>query len=136
MDLTAQRVGETDEPTRGKVWLTATPLTEPGSAQVKFANVQVRGQTDTIGGNLLVKVAEQFSFSETIAEALSQDFARDLGELQGKIRAALDEKREGALLIRTRIDRFETGRITPYGQGLYMPVRASGNADIGYLPRS
>lgn len=135
IDLTAQRVGETDEPTRGKVWLTATPLTEPGSAQVKFANVQVRGQTDTIGGNLLVKVAEQFSFSETIAEALSQDFARDLGELQGKIRAALDEKREGALLIRTRIDRFETGRITPYGQGLYMPVRASGNADIGYLPR-
>lgn len=135
IDLAAWQASAPDKVTRGKVWLTAMPVTQPGSAAVGFANVQVRGQTDTFGGTMLVKVAEQFSFSETIAEALAQDFAKDLAELQDKIRAALAEKREGALLIRTRIDRFETGRITPYGQGLYMPVRASGNADIRYLPR-
>ena len=82
---------------------------------------------------MLVKVAEQFSFSETIADALAQDFAKDLHELEGKIRVALAEKREGGLLIRTEIDRFETGRITAYGQGLYMPVRAKGRANLRYL---
>lgn len=84
---------------------------------------------------MLLKVAQQFSFSDTIADALAQNFSGDLEELQGKIRRALAEKREGALLIRTEIDRFETGAITAHGQGLYMPVRASARADLRYLPQ-
>ncbi len=135
IDLSAQQVSDPDEVTSGKVWLTATPVTEAGSAHVKFANVLVRGKTDTFGGTLLVKVAEQFSFSEIIADALAQNFTNDLEELEGKIRLALAEKREGPLLIRTRIEKFETGEITAYGQGLYMPVRATGRADIRYRPR-
>jgi len=135
IDLAVWQASAPEKVTRGKVWLTATPVTQPGSAEVKFANVEVRGKTDTVGGTMLVKVAEQFSFSETIADALAQDFAKDLQELEGKIRVALAEKRQGALLIRTEIDRFETGKITPYGQGLYMPVRAKGRADLRFLPR-
>ncbi|MCB2049394.1 MAG: DUF4403 family protein [Novosphingobium sp.] len=135
IDIAAHQVEAPDKKTKGKVWLTATPVTEAGSAQVKFTNVEVKGKTDTFGGNLLVKVAEQFSFSETIADALAQNFTVDLEDLQGKIRRALAEKRQGSLLIRTRIDRFETGEITAYGQGLYMPVRAFGTADIRYSPR-
>jgi hypothetical protein len=133
IDLAARQASAPDKVTRGKVWFTATPVTQAGSAEVKFANVEVRGKTDTVGGTMLVKVAEQFSFSETIADALAQDFAKDLHELEGKIRVALAEKREGGLLIRTEIDRFETGRITAYGQGLYMPVRAMGRANLRYL---
>ncbi len=135
IDLAAWQTSAPKKVTRGKVWLTATPVTQPGSAQVRFANVEVRGNTDTLGGALLVKVAEQFSFSDTIAEALAQDFAGDLEDLQGKVCRALAERREGALLIRTEIDRFETGAITAYGQGLYMPVRAKGRANLRYLPR-
>jgi hypothetical protein len=134
IDLAARQVSAPDKVTRGKVWLTATPVTEPGSAQVKFANVEVRGKTDTVGGTMLIKVAEQFSFSDTIAGALEQNFSGDLADLQGKIRRALAEKREGPLLIRTEIDRFETGKITAYGQGLFMPVRATGRADLRYIP--
>jgi hypothetical protein len=133
IDLAAWQASAPDKVTRGKVWFTATPVTQAGSAEVKFANVEVRGKTDTVGGTMLIKVAEQFSFSETIADALAQDFAKDLQELEGKIRVALAEKREGGLLIRTEIDRFETGRITAYGQGLYMPVRAKGRANLRYL---
>ena len=135
IDLAAHQVSAPEKVTKGKVWLTATPVTEAGSAEVKFTNVQVRGKTDTLGGTLLVKLAEQFSFSETIADALEQNFTGDLEKLEGKIRTALSEKREGPLLIRTRIDRFDTGEITPYGKGLYMPVRAIGRADILYRPR-
>jgi hypothetical protein len=135
IDLAAHQVSAPDKHTKGKVWLTATPVTEAGSAQVKFTNVEVRGKTDTFGGNLLVKLAEQFSFSETISDALAQNFSDDLEDLEGKIKRALAEKREGSLLIRTSIDRFETGKISAYGQGLYMPVRAYGKADIRYLPR-
>jgi hypothetical protein len=135
IDLAAWQLSAPEKVTKGRVWLTATPVTQPGSAQVKFANVEVRGKTDTFGGTMLVKVAEQFSFSDTIAEALAQNFAGDLEELQGKIRRALAERREGALLIRTEIDRFETGTITAYGQGLYMPVRATGRADMRYQPK-
>jgi hypothetical protein len=134
VDLTAQRVGDSDAPTRGKVWLTATPVTQPGSAQVRFANVQVRGVSDGIGGNLLLTLAEQFSFSEPIADALEQNLAGDLAELEGKIRGALAEKSEGPLLIRTRIDTFETGRISAHGQGLCMPVSATGMASVRYVP--
>ena len=135
IDLAARQASAPKKVTRGKVWLTATPVTQAGSAQVKFANVEVRGKTDTFGGTMLVRVAQQFSFSDTIADALAQNFAGDLDELEGKIGRALAEKRHGALLIRTKIDRFETGTITAYGHGLYMPVRATGRANLRYLPR-
>lgn len=135
IDLTARRASEADDPVRGKVWLTATPVTQAGSAEVRFANVKVTGESDSIGADLLIRLAEQFSFSEVISDALAQNFSKDLAELEGKIRVALAEKREGPLLIRTRIDRFETGVITAHGPGLYMPVNASGRADLRYMPK-
>lgn len=74
-------------------------------------------------------------FSALIAAALTQNFANDLSELEGKIKRAVDQRREGAFIIRTHIDGFETGEIKAYGNGLYLPVRLTGGASVDYRPK-
>lgn len=46
-----------------------------------------------------------------------------------------EERQEGAFHIRTRIDRFETGTITAYGNGLFMPVQLTGSTNVVYRPQ-
>ena len=75
------------------------------------------------------------NFAPLIADALTQNLTKDLTELEGKIRRATAERQEGAFYIRTRIDRMETGQITAYGDGLYMPVHMTGAADVVYRPQ-
>ena len=93
-----------------------------------------RGDTDGISGDLLILIGQNEGFAPLIAEALTQNFARDLADLEDKIRRAVDRRREGAFLIRTRIDGFETGKIRAYGNGLYLPVRLTGSASVDYRP--
>ena len=119
-------------PTHGRIWATAIPVNEPGSAEVRFADVKIMGDTDGIGGDLLLRLGQTPAFSTLIAEALTQNFTRDLAKLEGKIRRAIDERREGDFLIRTTVDGFETGAIKAYGNGLYLPVRMTGSATIAY----
>lgn len=135
IDISARARARSGEPTRGRVWLTAKPLTEAGSAVVRFGDVQVSGDTDAITGDLLLSIAQRDSFAPIIAEALTQNLTKDLTELEGKIRRATEERQEGAFYIRTRIDRIETGQITAYGNGLYMPVRMVGAANVVYRPQ-
>lgn len=114
----------------GKVWLTGLPVNEPGSRQVSFANVTVRGDTDRVGADLLLKLANSPGFSQTVASALAQNFERDYGELMGKVTRAISNKREGDLVIRARVDEVTTGRLKAAGQGLYLPVWGKGTASI------
>lgn len=135
IELEALVQGAKREPTRGRVWVTARPVNAPGSAEVSFIDLKVDGDTDGLKGDLLLGIAESEGFAPLIADALTQNFTRDLAELQGKIRRAIDQRREGAFVIRTRIDSFETGEITAYGNGLYLPVRMVGGASVDYRPR-
>lgn len=121
-------------PTHGRIWATAVPVNEPGSAEVRFTDIRIAGDTDGIGGDLLIKLGQSPGFTTLIADALTQNFTRDVEGLEGKIRRAVDRRREGALLIRTRIEGFETGEIKAYGNGLYLPVRMTGSATIDYRP--
>ena len=109
-------------------------MNAPGSAKVSFIDLKVDGDTNGLKGDLLLGIAESEGFAPLIADALTQNFTRDLAELQGKIRRAIDQRREGAFVIRTRIDSFETGEITAYGNGLYLPVRMVGGASVDYRP--
>ena len=113
---------------------TAVPVNEPGSAEVRFTDIRIAGDTDGIGGDLLIKLGQSPGFTTLIAEALTQNFTRDVEGLEGKIRRAVDRRREGAFLIRTRIEGFETGEIKAYGNGLYLPVRMTGSATVDYRP--
>ncbi|HMO76430.1 MAG TPA: DUF4403 family protein [Sphingopyxis sp.] len=134
LDIEALAQGAKREPTRGRVWITAVPVNAPGSAEVRFTGVSVSGDTDGMKGDLLLALAQSEGFAPLIADALTQNFTRDLTELQGKIRRAVDQRREGDFVIRTRVDRFETGEIRAYGNGLYLPVRMIGGASVDYRP--
>ncbi|PKP88476.1 MAG: hypothetical protein CVT78_04395 [Alphaproteobacteria bacterium HGW-Alphaproteobacteria-17] len=134
VDVEARLAVRSGEPTRGRIWMTAVPDNKPGSAEVHFTNLSINGDTDGVGGDLLITLGQSPGFAPLIADALTQNFARDLGELQGKIKRAVDQRREGAFVIRTRVDGFEIGQIKAYGNGLYLPVRMVGGASIDYRP--
>lgn len=136
VDVDAKLEMRSGEPTRGRIWMTAVPANRPGSAEVHFTGLAINGDTDGVGGDLLILLGRSEGFAPLIAEALTQNFTRDLGELQGKIRRAVDQRREGAFVIHTRVDGFEIGEIKAYGNGLYLPVRMVGGARVDYRPAS
>lgn len=132
--LAAKPVGSAEE-TTGIVWISAKPVTQPGSQQVSFTNLEVRGNTDGIGGDILVQLANSPALASEIAEALTQNFTRDFQALLAKVQRAIVEKREGDFVIRAEIGKVTTGRLTAAGQGLYLPVWAEGSARVEYIPR-
>ncbi|MBE1529381.1 hypothetical protein GGC65_003837 [Sphingopyxis sp. OAS728] len=134
VDVEAKLELRSGEPTRGRIWMTAIPANKPGSAEVHFDDLVINGDTDGVGGDLLILLGRSEGFAPLIAEALTQNFTRDLDELQGKIKRAVNQRREGAFVIRTRVDGFETGEIKAYGNGLYLPVRMVGGASVDYRP--
>ncbi|WP_428630416.1 DUF4403 family protein [Sphingopyxis sp.] len=134
VDVAMRLADRSGEPTQGRIWMTAVPNNKPGSAEVHFTNLSINGDTDGVGGDLLITLGQSPGFAPLIADALTQNFARDLGELQGKIKRAVDQRREGAFVIRTRVDGFEIGQIKAYGNGLYLPVRMVGGASVDYRP--
>lgn len=134
VDVAMRLVSRTGEPTHGRIWMTAIPNNKPGSAEVHFTDLVINGDTDGVGGDLLIILGRSEGFAQLIASALTQNFARDLDELQGKIKRAVDRRREGAFVIRTRVDGFAIGQIKAYGNGLYLPVRMVGGASVDYRP--
>jgi hypothetical protein len=134
VDVDAKLEIRTGQPTRGRIWMTAIPANKPGSAEVHFTDLVINGDTDGVGGDLLIMLGRSEGFAPLIADALTQNFTNDLNKLQGKIRRAVDQRREGAFVIRTRVDSFETGAIKAYGNGLYLPVRMVGGASVDYRP--
>lgn len=134
VDVDMRLASRTGEPTHGRIWMTAVPVNKPGSAEVHFTDLVINGDTDGVGGDLLLVLGRSDGFAPLIASALTQNFARDLGELQGKIKRAVDQRREGAFVIRTRVDGFAIGQIKAYGNGLYLPVRMVGGASVDYRP--
>ena len=131
----AARQGETGSKAHGTVWLTGLPINPANTRLVRFTDVQVYGTSDSTKTNLLLKLANAPSLSQTIAEALEQNFSKDYAELMGKISRAIDDKREGNLLIRARIDNVRTGSLVAAGEGLYLPVWGSGTASIQVVRR-
>lgn len=134
VDVEAKLEMRSGAPTRGRIWMTAIPVNKPGSAEVHFTNLSINGDTDGVGGDLLILLGRSEGFAPLIADALTQNFAGDLDKLQGKIKRAVNQRREGAFVIRTRVDSFETGEIKAYGNGLYLPVRMVGGASVDYRP--
>ncbi|HUD28534.1 MAG TPA: DUF4403 family protein [Novosphingobium sp.] len=122
----AGRVG----PARGTVWMTGLPVNADNSRRVGFENFEVSGSTDVTGGNLILRLANTPGMAHTIAAALAQNFENDYNKLLGKIDRAIEDKREGNLLISAEVTRTRTGRIKAAGQGLYLPVWAEGTASI------
>lgn len=132
--LAAKPAGGAAE-TKGVVWVSARPVNQPNSQQVGFTDLEVRGNTDGIGGDILVQLANSPALAGSIAEALTQNFTNDFQKLLGKIQRAIVEKREGDFVIRAEIGAVTTGALKAAGQGLYLPVWAEGSARVEYVPR-
>jgi hypothetical protein len=117
----------------GTIWLTGVPQNEPNSRKVHFSDVQVNAATDNRATNLLFQIANGPELSQAIAGALGQNFTRDYDALLDKIDRAIEERREGKLLITARIDDVHTGSLKATGQGLYLPVWGTGTVAIKVL---
>ena len=63
----------------------------------------------------------------------SSGFAVDGGVLAP--REAVRERRQGDLTVSASIDQVHSGQIAATGEGLVLPVRATGSATIRYQPR-
>ena len=134
VDVEARLQSRKGEPTHGRIWMTAIPHNETGSAEVHFTDLVINGDSDGVGGDLLILLGRSEGFAPLIADALTQNFTNDLDKLQGKIRRAVGQRREGAFVIRTNVASFAIGEIKAYGNGLYLPVQMVGGASVDYRP--
>lgn len=130
LEFTALEPDRKSELAHGTIWLTGLPINPENTRQISFTDAIVTGATDSTGNNILLKLANTVSFSQTIADASAQNFTKDYDELMGKISRAIDEKREGGLLIRADIQNVRTGSLKAAGNGLYLPVWGTGRASI------
>lgn len=121
--------------TKGQVWLTAVPYNVPGSQLVRARNVGIVTDTDSEVTNLLIAVFKDGSIRESIAQGLSHDFAPDYDKVLRAARKAIGRRREGDLVLSADVSKVENGTLAVTGKGLFMPVRAAGQARITYAPR-
>ena len=133
LEFTALEPDRKTKMAHGTIWLTGLPINPENTRQVSFTDLIVTGATDSNGTNILLQLANTPAFSQTIAEALAQNFTNDYDKLMGKINNAIDEKREGGLLIRADIQNVRTGSLKAAGNGLYLPVWGTGRASITLL---
>jgi hypothetical protein len=120
---------------RGTVWVTGVPFNEPGSQLVKVRDVRIEGQPKSPAFALLLAVARSPAVTTALGDALSQNFTNDFNKLLKKADAAIADKRLGAFVLSARIDSVRNGVIYPAGQGVFMPVDATGTASLRYAPR-
>jgi len=135
LDFSASDAANTIGKARATVWLTAKPINRPNSREVRFAQFAVDGTTDRTGGDLVIDLANAPGLSDTIAQALTQNFERDYDKLMVKIDHAIEQRREGDFVIRARVEDVQTGALQAAGQGAYLPVQGTGTASVTLVPR-
>ncbi|GGI89320.1 hypothetical protein GCM10007973_27140 [Polymorphobacter multimanifer] len=120
---------------KGTLWLAGTPYNAAGSQRVAFKDLEVASSTDSPGFDLLVAITEEPLVKASIADALTQDFSKDLAKLMAKIEPKLAALPIGrAFTLRATITDFRNGQVSALGQGLFMPVDAQATAAVSYRP--
>lgn len=132
IDLAAWPAGSPEKVSHGRLWLVAIPVNQPGSAVISFSDLSVHGSTDSVRSDLLVALGNSPGISDLLASAIGQNLTSDLQKLLVKIRRAIADKRMGDFTVHARIDRVQTGVIETLGDGVHLPVRAGGEAEVSY----
>jgi hypothetical protein len=121
--------------TRGRLWLTARPETQPDSERMLVRDLALAAHPgDDVQLPLLVAVAQSAEVKAALEEALTQDFTRDYTKLLRKIDRALAEVKIGDFRLAMRLDQVHHGKAVVLGQGIYLPVTATGSARLDYAP--
>jgi Domain of unknown function (DUF4403) len=121
---------------RGTVWVTGQPFNEPGSQRVKVRDLRIAGSPDSASFGVLLAVAQSVGVRAAVTNALSEDFSRDYNHILAKAGDAIAQKRLGDFVLTATIADVKNGVIYPAGQGLYMPVDATGTAALRFDPRT
>jgi hypothetical protein len=117
------------------VWVTGQPYNEPGSQRIKVRDLQIAGSPDSTSFGVLLAVAQSDGVRTEVTNALSEDFSRDYNRILAKAGEAIAQKRLGDFVLTARISDVKNGVIYPAGQGLYMPVDATGTAALRFDPQ-
>lgn len=118
------------ETASGTVWLTGKPVNAKNSRRVGFEDLSVSGTNDMTGGDLIIDLINAPGVVQYVASALTQDFERDYAKLLGKVDRAIETKREGNFIVEADLLRTRSGQLQVAGQGLYLPVWATGTATV------
>jgi hypothetical protein len=121
--------------TKGVVWLSAVPFNTANSQVVQVRDLKIAGQTDSQTVNLLFALFEDPGVLENIRQSLVHDFAGDYQKVLTKARDAIAGHREGDFVLSAKVDSVRNGTLEATGEGLFLPVEASGAATIVYRPR-
>lgn len=121
--------------TRGEMWLTAVPYNVANSQVVRARDVAITADTDSDTVNLLVSLFKDTAIRDTIADGLAHDFAPDYQKVLRSARKAIGQRREGDFVLSADVTRVENGTLAVTGKGLFLPVRAAGQATITYAPQ-
>jgi hypothetical protein len=122
--------------TRGKLWLTARPETAPDSEKMQVRDIRlVTSSDEDVQLPLIVAVAQSAEVQAALEEALAQDFTRDYTKLLGKVDKALAAVRIGDFRLNVKLNEVRHDQVLVMGQGLYLPVTATGRARLDYAPR-
>ena len=135
VDLTAQLQGQPRTKTQAVVWLTGELFNEPDSSVLGVRNLAITHDTNNKAVNLAIRLFTDPSMVGTIQSALVEDFAKDYDHVIAAARKAVRERRQGDLTVSASIDQVHSGQIAATGEGLVLPVRATGSATIRYQPR-
>lgn len=114
----------------GTVWLTGKPVNARNSRKVGFEELEVSGTTDMTGGDLIIRLINAPGVTDYVAATLAQDCERDYAKLLGKVDRAIQTKREGNFIVEADLLRARSGQLQAAGQGLYLPVWATGTASV------
>lgn len=121
--------------TRGRLWLTARPETQPDSERMLVNDLALAAHPgDDVQLPLLVAVAQSAEVKAALEEALTQDFTRDYTKLLRKIDRVLAAVKIGDFRLAMRLNQVHHGRAVVLGQGIYLPVTATGTARLDYAP--
>jgi len=118
------------EKASGTVWLTGKPVNAENSRRVGFEDLTVSGTTDMTGGDLIIRLINAPGVAQFVAAGLTQNFEKDFAELLGKVDRAIETEREGNFLINADLKRARSGQLQAAGSGLYLPVWATGTAQV------
>lgn len=120
--------------TKGRVWLSAIPFNDPNSQRVRVRDLRIAGETDSYTVNLLFSLFADAAVLDDIRTGLTHDFNSDYARVLAAARKAIAGRREGDFLLSATIDDVRNGELKVTGQGLFLPVEASGTATIRYAP--
>ena len=114
----------------GVVWLTGELANDPDSAVVRIENFALTGESDRESANLLARLFMDEEMQARIEQSLVADFSKDYDRVVADARTALRSLSADGVTFSASVDEVHHGQIQVTGQGLLLPVTASGRGSL------